>query len=112
VESNLGATKIRVSGSVNGVADFVPPRITPRLPVNRARVHGPQLTVSGIATDKNGINLVEFRIGTGPWQAASGTTQWSATITGLVAGPLTLSFRASDAAGNQSAVIQRFYTVL
>jgi hypothetical protein len=112
VESNLGATKIRVSGSVNGVADFVPPRITPRLPVNRARVHGPQLTVTGIATDKNGINLVEFRIGTGPWQAASGTTQWSATITGLVAGPLTLSFRATDAAGNQSAVIQRFYTVL
>ncbi len=112
VESNLGATKIRVAGSVNGVADFVPPTVTPRLPANRARVHGPDFTVTGVAADRNGIDLVEFRIGAGPWQAATGTTKWSAAITGVPIGPLTLSFRSTDAAGNQSTVIKRTYTVL
>ncbi len=112
VESNLGVTKIRVAGSVNGVADFVPPIITPRLPANRARVHGPQFTVTGTATDKNGIASVEFRIGAGPWQAATGTAAWSAPITGVTPGVVTISFRAKDAAGNLSAIIPRVYTVL
>jgi len=112
VESNLGTTKVRVAGAVNGVADLVPPRTTPRLPANRARVAGPQFTVTGIATDKNGIAAVEFRIGAGPWQPAAGTTKWSATINGVAAGRLMLSFRATDAAGNSSPLIKRIYTVL
>lgn len=112
VESNLGITKIRVGGSVNGVRDFVPPTVTPRLPANRAKVHGPQFNVTGVAADKNDISLAEFRVASRPWQTATGTLKWTVTITGVWPGPVTISFRSTDTAGNQSAVIQRIYTVL
>jgi hypothetical protein len=40
----------------------------------------------------------------------AGGGKW--TITGVTAGPLTISFRSTDAAGNQSTGIKRTYTVL
>ena len=111
MESNLSTTKVRVAGLVNGVLDFVPPIIAPSLPINRSRVQGPDFTVTGTATDENGIGLVEFRVGAGPWQAAEGTGSWSAAVAGVASGPVTIRFRATDAAGNQSATISRAYTV-
>jgi hypothetical protein len=111
VESNLGLAKIVVVGAVNGVPDYVPPTVTPRSPANLARVRGPNFTATGTATDKNGIALVEFRVGKGPWANATGTSSWSAAITGVSKGAVTISFRATDAAGNLSAVIPRVYTV-
>ena len=111
VESNLSTTKVRVAGMVNGAIDFVPPIVAPNLPTNRSSVQGPDFTVTGIATDENGIELVEFRVGAGPWQAAEGTSSWSAAIAGVASGPVTISFRTTDAAGNESATISRAYTV-
>ena len=111
VESNLSTTKVRVAGLVNGVTDLVPPIIAPSLPINRSRVQGPDFEVTGTATDENGIRTVEFRVGAGPWQTVDGTSSWKAAVAGIASGPVTISFRATDAAGNQSATISRAYTV-
>ncbi len=111
VESNLGLAKVTVAGVANGVADYVPPTVTPMLPVNRTRVRGPQFTMAGTAADKNGISSVEFRVSAGPWQHATGTSTWSAAITGLSPGPVLISTRATDGAGNLSAVILRVFYV-
>ena len=111
VESNLGLGTIRVAGSAGTVTDAVPPTIIPLLPANHTRVRGPQFNVTGTASDRNGVALVEFRVGPGPWQPATGTTAWTANITGATAGQLIISLRATDVAGNVSAVVQRTYTV-
>lgn len=111
VESNLGTAKIRVAGVTGGVMDLVPPIVTPRSPANRARVSGPQFSIRGVATDKYGISLVEFRVGKGPWRPAAGTSNWTADIGGVSGGPVVVYFRVTDLAGNVSKLATRTYLV-
>ena len=109
VDSNLGAVNVRVVGSVNSVPDFSPPALKNISPANLAAVSAQGFVLSGNARDNQGVDLVEFRIGLGPWQAANGTTHWSATITGLSAGRTDFQIRATDRGGNHSKTARRTY---
>lgn len=109
VESNLGVGNIRVFGTINGKPDYAPPIFQSIRPKNRATVTATQFVATGHVSDNKGIALVEYRIGAGPWQPATGTANWVATITSVPAGAITLTFRATDIAGNQSREVQRVY---
>jgi hypothetical protein len=62
-------------------------------------------TITGIATDNlSGVAAVEWKYGNGAWQAATGTTSWSAQVPLPGLGSHTVSLRARDAVGNLSAV--------
>ena len=64
----------------------------------------------GTASDSNGVASVTWSTNTGQSGAASGTTQWSATIP-LLTGYNTITIRAADSAGNtawRSAVVMRY----
>ena len=109
MESNLGTVKLRVGGVINGVADYSPPSLSRISPGNKAWASAAGFAITGSASDKNGIALVEFRLGNGPWQPATGTAKWSAQIPSQPLGTITVQFRSTDNAGNQSAVSQRVY---
>lgn len=109
VGSNLARIGVRVVGAVDGVPDFTPPMLGTINPPNRAPVSQREFSVNGTASDNRGIALVEYRVGLGPWLAASGTLQWTATIEPSSIDRLTLSFRATDLAGNISRTFQREY---
>jgi hypothetical protein len=110
VESKLGVAKVRVVGTINGQPDFSPPRILRVQPKNHALVSAAEFTVTGRATDNRGVAQVEYRVGFGPWQAAIGTSAWSATIVNQPAGPVAVTLRATDIAGNRSPESQLSYT--
>lgn len=111
VESNLGKIKVQVGGVSNGLTDYSIPSLSRISPSNNAWVRATGFTVTGAASDKTGIALVEYRIGAGPWLPATGTKKWSVALQNLPLGKVILSFRGTDAAGNQSAVVQRVYRV-
>ncbi|HEX7262283.1 MAG TPA: Ig-like domain-containing protein, partial [Luteolibacter sp.] len=60
-----------------------------------------KLTVKGTASDAFGVSKVEYRIGTGPLQTATGTTNWQFTAK-LKLGKNKITIIATDAVGNQS----------
>ena len=56
--------------------------------------------IKGWAKDNAQVTNVQYRLGSGEWFNALGTTQWSGTVTGLVAGAAnTLSAFAQDSSG-------------
>ncbi len=110
VESNLGTASVRVFGAINGQPDLVLPRIRSLRPANKARVKATAFTVRGGATDNVGVAMVEVAVGAGPWQQATGTNPWSATLGPVTRGRQVVKFRVTDLAGNQSRVIQRVYS--
>jgi len=59
------------------------------------------ITVSGSASDNDGLATVEVRVGSGSWQAATGTDLWSADIT-LAEGLNMIYARANDTSGNSN----------
>jgi hypothetical protein len=59
-------------------------------------------SISGTAADTYGVNLVEYKVDAGAYQAAAGTSSWSQTLASLSDGPHTITVRASDNAGNQA----------
>jgi hypothetical protein len=68
------------------------------------------ITFSGTASDNVGVTSVTWSTNTGSSGAATGTTQWSASIP-LLTGSNTVTIRASDAAGNiawRSVVVTRY----
>ena len=66
-----------------------------------------QQLITGTADDSpgSGVALVEYRqAGGGAWLAAAGETVWQASVN-AGGGALNLEFRATDRAGNQSAIV-------
>jgi sugar lactone lactonase YvrE len=60
-----------------------------------------KFTIDGTASDQFGISLVQFRVGTGPLQAAVGTTAWQIKPA-LNKGRNTITIFATDSVGNVS----------
>jgi hypothetical protein len=71
------------------------------------------VTVAGTATDagtpSSGVAVVQVRINGGDWQAASGTTNWSASVN-LDLGSDLIEARSQDNAANYSAVASVWVT--
>lgn len=66
-----------------------------------ARVSNPIVTVRGKASDNAGISAVYYRLNSGDWFYAAGTTNWTADLT-LAAGTNVLRAYVEDSSGNRS----------
>src|SRR5262245_33557278 len=79
--------------TIDPPADVVPPA-PPYIP-----------TITGTAADSPaGVAAVEWQFGSAAWQAASGTTSWTALAQLPALGSHTVNFRARDNVGNLSAI--------
>ena len=68
--------------------------------------------IKGWASDNAQVTNVQYRLGSGDWLTADGTTRWSGTVSGLVAGAAnTLSAFAQDSSGlcSLTSVVQVVY---
>jgi len=85
-------------------ADAVAPTVGITGPSNGASVTSWAPVVSGWAADSgSGVELVEVRVNSGPWQKANGTTSWSLGVR-LYSGTSTIEVRSKDYAGNYSSL--------
>jgi hypothetical protein len=82
-------------------ADTTRPTVAISTPGNGSSVSS-SLAVSGTASDNKSLSRVDVQVDGGSWNAATGTTSWSATVSGLAAGSHTVTARATDASGNTS----------
>jgi PGF-CTERM protein len=83
--------------------DITYPDITITAPTSGAPFTTATITVSGTASDNEGVSKVEVKVGSGDWTDASGTTSWSTAVT-LDLGPNTIYARANDTSGNSREV--------
>src|SRR5262249_33434087 len=85
--------------------DVSPPTLTINPPPDGVPPAPPYIaTITGTAADSPAaVAGVEWQFGGGPWQAATGTTNWSAQVPLPGLGLHTVAFRARDNAGNVSA---------
>ncbi len=81
--------------------DITPPVITIASPSSSTSFTTATITVSGTASDNEGLDKVEVKVGPdGDWAAVSGTLEsWSTTVT-LGMGLNTIYTRANDTSGN------------
>jgi hypothetical protein len=87
------------------IIDLTPPTFTVNPPVDVTKATPPYTaTITGTAADDaTGVAAVEWRLGSsGSFQAATGTTAWSAAVALPGLGAHTVSVRARDNAGNVS----------
>jgi len=90
--------------------DTTPPWINITNPANWTRLYEPHVNVSGTAGDNIGVARVEVRLNAGAWMVAAGTTSWSASITNIPQGNVSIEARATDTSGlTASAIIWVFY---
>ncbi|MEI7728551.1 MAG: leucine-rich repeat protein [Verrucomicrobiota bacterium] len=83
--------------------DGVKPKLFFTTPLPNTRVSNDSIQVLGRATDIGGpLQTVYCQVNHGPWQTASGTTNWSATAAHLVSGTNTINVYVADVAGNLS----------
>jgi hypothetical protein len=88
----------------NPIPDTSPPTVAIASPTAGASVHG-ALGVSGNAGDNQAVAKVEVQIDGGPYQAASGTSSWQASLdmTQYPDGTHRITARATDTAGLTSS---------
>jgi uncharacterized repeat protein (TIGR02543 family) len=82
------------------------PMIAITAPAANARFTNSAMTLEGNASDSGGVDRVEYQLGTGPFQVANGTTNWSASIV-LAPGTNTVRVKAIDSGGIESVVAAR-----
>lgn len=92
----------------NMTTDTVKPKLEIKKPDSNPRVLIPQLTLTGTAEDNTALERVEYQLNNDAWQPATGTTNWSASIS-LAAGENTVLVRAVDTAGNYSTEDKRTF---
>jgi hypothetical protein len=96
------------SGSATSVRqviiDLAPPTLTVNPPADVTTATPPYTaTITGTAADDAGVAAVEWRLGSsGTFQAATGTTAWSASVALPGLGAYTVTLRARDGVGNVS----------
>jgi len=95
---NRNAYDYPISFAVS-LPDTISPSISISAPSDGQIVTTPSITISGTASDNAAIRRISVKIGTGKWQAVSGTASWSKTIT-LSPGSNTITVRATDTSGN------------
>ena len=89
--------------------DLTPPTVTFLSPAAGTRLVSAVVTVTGTASDNVRLDRVLYRVNSGPWYIASGTTTWSGQAS-IPAGAVTVSVRSVDTSGNISQVITRSFT--
>jgi hypothetical protein len=92
------------SASRSITVDATPPTLTISATPDVVRPSAPYVaTIRGTATDSlAGVAAIEWRLGSGAWKVATGTTSWSAQVTLPALGSHTVAFRARDKLGNLS----------
>jgi PGF-CTERM protein len=86
---------------VGGSEDTTPPTVSIESPISGDTFTTATITVSGKASDNEGVSRVEVKVGSGGWVNASGTTVWSKTVT-MSQGLNTINVIAIDTSGNSS----------
>jgi len=85
-------------------------------PGSGARIANNAVQIGGTASDDVQVASVEWQLvnanGATDWQTASGTTIWSATVSGLAVGQNTVNVRAHDSSDNTSPVVSRSFVLL
>src|SRR5258707_595975 len=89
--------------------DVTKPTVAITSPLDGSRVTNGTVTVQGTASDNNGVAQVLVQLGSGPFQVATGTANWSASLA-LAPGPNTVVAKSVDTAGNQSAPVSETIT--
>jgi hypothetical protein len=106
-----------LAGGIASTPDLIPPTVSvTEGPPLEARLTNSIVQLGGQSSDNVGVTLVEWQLrnssGAGAWQPATGTVNWSATVSGLTAGLNTVSVRSRDLAGNLSAEVSRSFELL
>jgi glycosidase len=88
--------------------DFTSPTVAITSPSNSVALAG-VVTVTGNAADDAAVTKVEVRVDAGNWFTATGTTSWNLAFDSrnLLNGSHTIYARATDTAGNVSAIDSR-----
>jgi hypothetical protein len=94
--------------------DTNPPAVSFSSPAANAILTNSTVLVQGTAKDKFPVEVVEYRLenaaGTNAYQPATGTTNWSATLTNLLPGLNTVRVFAIDISSNVSPAKARSFT--
>jgi len=85
---------------VEGSGDATPPNVSIKSPSNGYDFTTTTITVSGTASDNEGVRKVQVNVG-GGWMNATGTTEWSRIVT-LSYGVHTIEVIAIDDTGHPS----------
>lgn len=105
VDGRNGATGI-IQLNVSFTLDKTPPKLTIKSPKSDAKLTNSTVTVSGTASDFVGLTLVQVQLvnaqGTNAYQNATGTTNWTYTITDLSPGLNTINVQAIDTSNNST----------
>ncbi|HXI82525.1 MAG TPA: TIM-barrel domain-containing protein [Verrucomicrobiae bacterium] len=104
-ETNARVSAIRVKKIADPVFESVPPSVAINSPTNGSTVAG-TVSVTGLASDNVAVAKVEVSVDNGGWSIATGTTNWSFSLTtpAIVNGLHTISARATDGSGNVSSI--------
>ena len=97
---------LQANFATNPPPDLTAPNVAISSPAAGAKFNSASLTVYGTASDDTGLARIELQLNNGSFFTATGTSNWSASVT-LVAGTNTLRARAIDAAGNLSSSASR-----
>ena len=90
-----------VSYVVEGSEDTTPPTVSIDSPSDGDAFTTTTITVSGTASDNEGVSKVQVKVDSGDWMDATGTTSWSKIVT-TSHGMHTIEVRAIDTTGNPS----------
>ena len=93
-----------VSYVVEGSEDTTPPTVSIDSPSDGDAFTTTTITVSGTASDNEGVSKVQVKVGSGDWMDATGTTSWSKIVT-TSHGIHTIEVRAIDTTGNPSETV-------
>ena len=95
-----------LKGVETGSGDKTPPTVTIHTPVSGQTIFNPfkLINVSGSASDNAAIANVKVRLNNGTWLNATGTTEWSVTITNVPDGRQYIEAQAWDTSNNPSSI--------
>lgn len=95
---NLGVSH---ETSTSTIVDALPPDSSFVSPVNGQLITSSQVLLVGTASDTHsGVARIEVKVDEGPWQIASGLTNWSLLVGGLMEGSHKFQVRGTDAVGH------------
>jgi hypothetical protein len=99
--------------NMNFTDDKTPPTVAFISPAAQAYVTTNTITVRGTAHDNVAVASVQYRLEnasvTNAYQLATGTTSWSAVVSGLIPGPNIVDVEAIDTSSNVSAPYPRTF---
>jgi Bacterial Ig domain/Divergent InlB B-repeat domain/Putative binding domain, N-terminal len=103
--NNGGTTRsaLKWAAKASTTSDTIPPSVSIANPSDGAQLNESMISVSGTAADDTSVAFIELRLNAGVWQTATGTTNWTGSVS-LVSGTNTIEARSRDIAGNYSVI--------